>query len=208
MRQKLALVFTLLLAIIVLSINQPVNAQEDEVPVSETEEEVSEVYWFYLTIKLTEISRKQNAYALVASEGSRVEKGTTPEFEKALWNNLLRKRITVGPFNETEAAENGRLFYSKVRISENDFKRERGYSSVEVAEVWDKDVFWFPISFENRERPKSYKLIQMPTIVSSGITTDFLDAMYENMNFGNLLIGPYWTTEQAETAIKLYKLNE
>lgn len=209
MKRTKHIFFIFLSALFFVFASFPASAQEDMEELLKKAREVDRVYWFYLRVKVTRIDRRTNAYALITKQGSRIQSGDVETFEKSLWANTLKKRITVGPFWDEEEAENARILYSKDRISETEFKRERDYTNVESAEMWDRELYWFPISWEVKARPSSYKLIQMPTFVAPpGTTTAFLDALYENMNFGNLLIGPFWTMEEAENAIALYRLNE
>lgn len=155
---------------------------------------VTEVYWFYLRVKA---DRRKKAYSIVGT-GSRVISGTMKEFEKAVWWGTTRGQLAIGPFLKHKEATDARLLYRRSRK-----KIKKRYS------IEDRDeVYWFLITFSKRKRSNSYQLEPMPARVYSGSIKEFLDALYEGLDFERVTIGPFWDYMNAKDAKDLYGKNE
>lgn len=157
------------------------------------DEPVSELYWFYVRVK---IDKKRKAYTLIGT-ASRIISGERKDFEKALWWGTTRGQLAVGPFLDYKEAMDARLLYRKTRrkVKSHGIEKER-------------EVHWFLVTMKVRKRSKAYKLERMPARIASGNTEQFLDALYEGMSFERLAVGPFWDYVQAEDAKAMYRENE
>jgi len=161
-------------------------------PASVTEDE--EIFWFTVSIKLDE---RTDQYKLMGS-GSKLTKGTVAAFEKEVWYGISRRQIVVGPFQTQGEALNSRMLYKKDEEKVNYIPSEDN----------PEEVFWFFVTFKQLDRLGAYVFERMPAAVSSGTTTEFVDALYEGLTFKNMAVGPFWDKPNAENSKSLYRENE
>lgn len=153
-----------------------------------------DLFWFTISVKIDE---RTDQYKLMGS-GSKLSKGTETEFEREVWYGISRRQIVVGPFQAQNEAMNARMLYKKDEEKIDNIPSEDN----------PDEVYWFFVTFTQLERLGCYVFERMPAAVSSGSTTEFVDALYEGVTFKNLAIGPFWDMPNAEKSKALYRENE
>ena len=151
-------------------------------------------YWYTVRVKIDD-RRKQ--FQIVGA-GSKVYYGTEVEFEKAVWQGVAKRQITIGPFITRNQANNSKGLYKKSKEKVDKVPKEP------PPEI----IYWFAVTFQQSERLKVYIFERTPASVQSGSTNNFVNALYEQLNFQQFSIGPFWDYESAEKAKALYHKNE
>ncbi len=159
-----------------------------------SEAETDEYYWFTVSVRIDD---KTNQYKITGT-ASKLIKGNQFVFEKDVWYGIARRQIVVGPFAQQNEALNSRMLYKKDADQIASIPNEENPS----------EVFWFFVTFVQLDRLGAYIFQRMPAGVASGNTTNFVDALYENITFKNLAIGPFWDANLAEKSKALYRKNE
>jgi len=153
-----------------------------------------DVYWFTVSVRIDE---KTSQYKISGS-ASKLVKGTQLAFEKDVWYGVARRQIVIGPFAQQTEATNSRMLYKKAADQIDNIPSEDNPS----------EVFWFFVTFIQLDRLGAYIFQRMPAGVASGNTTEFVDALYENITFKNLAVGPFWDRALAEKSKAMYRKNE
>jgi len=153
-----------------------------------------ELYWFTVSVRIDD---KTSQYKITGS-ASKLVKGNQAAFEKDVWYGIARRQIIIGPFAQQNEALNAKMLYKKDADQINAIPSEDNPS----------EVYWFFVTFIQLDRLGAYIFQRMPAGVASGNTTDFVDALYENITFKNLAVGPFWDYNLAEKSKALYRKNE
>ncbi len=151
-------------------------------------------YWFYLKIRIDD---RTNTFKVSGTSGG-LDYGYQLDFEKALWNNLSKRQIAIGPFQTKEEALNAKRLY---KMSEDKIHE------LPEGEVPDR-INWFAITFEQSPRLKIYIIRRAPGAVQTGTEDFFVSTFYEQLGVRLLSIGPFYDYEHAEMAKRLYRMNE
>jgi len=170
----------------------PVNTGKQFLKISPLEEEI--VYWYFLRIRVDERTKK---YEILGS-GNQIMSGTKQDFNKQVWWGVARRQIAIGPFFSQTEALNSRLYYKK--------SKDKVVETV-VGEV-PEQIHWFQMTVIQLKRIGAYQFSRSPAAVTSGSTSQFIDALYEGISFQMLSIGPFWDYTRAEEAKAIYRQNE
>ena len=151
-------------------------------------------FWYSVRIKIND---RQNKYEIVGS-GSKIKRGTLLEFEQAVWKGLSKRQIVIGPFQDTDEVVNSKMFYKRAESKVN-YQPDGNPPST---------IYWFAVKFYESERLRVYIFERTPASVQSGNPNQFISVLYEQLNFKQFSIGPFWDYTNAEHAKGLYLKNE
>ncbi len=152
------------------------------------------VYWYYIRIR---IDSKKKDFEIVGT-GTKLMMGTVRSFSKAVWWGISRRQVAIGPFYSEAEANCSKQYYrkSKDKVVEMPFADA------------PRNMAWFEVSFRELKRMGTYEFVRSPAAVTSGSTSQFVDALYEGMSFSRLSVGPFWDYTRAEEAKSIYRQNE
>ena len=117
------------------------------------------VYWFYIKLKEIEVKNTGITGYEIQRFGSKPETGTAKEYDYFLWKYLSEgTKFAIGPFNDHEEAKQAFLFYD---IQKNSQESDKLLNT-------DREVFWFVLHVNFRERSISMELERIPGAIASG----------------------------------------
>ena len=153
------------------------------------------VFWYSIRVK---IDNRSNKYYIVG-KGSKIQAGKITKFKKAIWKNLSKRQIVIGPFEFEKEALNSRMMYRR-KVEDID--------NIPADTVAPTTLNWFAITFKNSERLKIYILEPNPATMQSGTIIQFKADLYEGLGYKQFMVGPFWDYERAEKAKVMYRKNE
>ncbi len=148
--------------------------------------------YFWFTIKVKNDNKKKT-YEIIVNN-PQVESGSKKDFEKKLWWGFSNAQLLVGPFQTKEEAEIAFRFFKKTK--------NKNISLAEEQE--NQEVTWFLLTVKERKRSRSYQLVRNPVRLATGNLSEFPSALQEGLQLEKIIIGPFWSSTQAETAKNLY----
>ncbi len=185
MKQKILVIIALIISVLTLSFTS-LKAQDDNI----------RYYWFTVIIKIKQ--ELGNLKYQIVGSSSQIYSGTLKDFDKAIWEGLRRRRIVVGAFLSKQDALNAKMLYKS--------KKEK----IKKKPVINGTVYWFAIHFEEQPRLRIYIIRRKPGAVryGSGDLNYFIDAFYQQLQYGMFTIGPFHSQETAEMMKNIYRRNE
>ncbi|MCQ2973827.1 MAG: hypothetical protein MJ211_03345 [Bacteroidales bacterium] len=214
--KKLSLIFTMLIALLIISakgyaIDEPKADIQTNGPQVNSPENINDegdpetVYWYFIRIRID--SKKKDIEIL--GPGTKISMGSKNEFIKAVWKGISQRQVAIGPFASKEQADNSKVFYKKSKDKITEMPTNTGDT-----------YYWFQVSFRELKRIGSYEFTHSPAAVSSGSYNEFIDALFEGVTFQRLSVGPFATINDetrgiyvdgnvwAEKAKTIYRANE
>jgi len=155
------------------------------------------VFWFYISLRITEDRRTRQKVYNVRRLGTRVYSGTLDEYDQDLHKHLSSgHKFAIGPFYDYYEAQQALHFYNVTK------KAKPLDSKIDPT----KDVFYFMLVIKRMKRSKAYVIERAPGRISSGKAQDFDDFLNAVLPTRVLAVGPFWDMEEAEEAKRVYRL--
>ena len=165
---------------------------------SNTLDENRRVFWFYVSLREVKIKNTDHIAYKLTRLGSAIEKGSAKEYDYLLWKYLSEgTKFAIGPFNDSEEAKQAFLFY---KIQDEPHKLDATYDQ-------KRQIFWFVLHVNKRERSKSLELKRIPGAIASGKYSVFDSFLKENLFNRVMTIGPFYTMPDAEESKRIYRLH-
>ncbi len=156
-------------------------------------------YWFDVRVRT---NSKDHRYRIIGASNG-VMSGSIKKFQKYLWRNLANRRIAIGPFLFPQDAQKALVIYKA-------FSRIKTVDDLHKLKVPDfgHEVYWFALKFTESQRLKYYVFEHNPARVESGTARQFVDALFQTLNYQQIAIGPFEAYDRTEEVKRMYRQNE
>jgi hypothetical protein len=181
--------------LMIISFLMSMHISNAQIVAKDTIDRDREVFWFYVRINEGEDDSIKHAIYIKESEKSKIDSGSLKEFDRTLWKLVNSSTcLSIGTFNNLNEVKNALQFYHTNRKSSN----------IDTAFYNNKEIFWFKISLSrNRE---SIIPLRPRGSIEYGNYKDFETAIRNNLMMGLVTIGPFLKIEDAEFAMRFYRL--
>ncbi len=156
-------------------------------------------YWFDVRVRT---NTRDKHYKLISTSNG-VMSGSIKKFQKYLWRNLANRRIAVGPFMSPQDAQKALLIYKAIART----KSKDDLRNINIPD-FGHEVYWFALKFTESQRLRYYVFEHNPARVESGTARDFVNSMYEALNYQMINIGPFEDYQRTEEIKRMYRQNE
>jgi len=174
-----------------------VNSTDSIVLASTDELENREVFWFYISLRITEDRRTRQKMYNVRRLGTRIYSGTLDQFDETVHKYYTSgHKFAIGPFHNAEEAKQALHFYN---ITKNAKPLPKDIDP-------KREVYYFMLVIKRMKRRRPQVIERAPGRISSGKAKDFEDFLNAVLPTRVLAVGPFWDMEEAEEAKRIYRL--